>query len=290
MTQSTPADPDYTVFGYSEEMLEALLRRTSETNAAYLLPYLTPGLRMLDVGSGPGNISVGLAHAVAPGPLYGIDQADSQVDLARAIAAYRQQENATFCVGDATNLPFEDDFFDVAHCHDVLMHIPDTQAVLAEVKRVLKPGGIVGCREMIGESSFTYPDYGVIGKSWQMFEDLIATDGGHPQMGKDLKTQLSRAGFDVARITASFEMYSTPEEIDFIYGFALQWFLSQEMTEIALQYGASTVELAQAIRVAYERWKDDPGALCALAFGEAVARKPGPMGGDSPSFSDIPVI
>ena len=290
MTQLTPAEPDYTVLGYSEEMIQALMRRTAQTNAAYLLPLLKPGMRALDVGCGPGNISVGLAQAVAPGPLYGIDQADSQVDLARAVAGHLQQENATFCVGDATNLPFEDDFFDVAHCHDILMHIPDTQAALAEVRRVLKPGGIIGCREMIGESSFTYPDYGVIGKSWRMFEDLIATDGGHPQMGKDLKTQLSRAGFADARISASFEMYSTPEEIEFIYGFANQWFLSREMTETAQQYGASTVELAEAIRVAYERWRDELGALCALAFGEAVAYKPGPMGSDSPSFSDIPVI
>ncbi len=276
MTQSASADPDYTIMGYSEEMIESLMRRTAATNAAYLLPHLKPGMRILDVGSGPGNISVGLAQAVDPGPLYGIDQEESQVDLARAVAAYRQQENATFRVASATNLPFEDDFFDVAHCHDVLMHIPDTQAALAEVRRVLKPGGVIGCREMIGESCFTYPDYGVIGKAWEMFEDLIATDGGHPQLGKDLKTQLSRAGFADARITASFDIYSTPEEIDFIYGIALQWFLSQEMEEIALQYGAATVELAEAIRAAYGRWKEDPGALCALAFGEAVAYKPGP--------------
>ena len=162
----------------------------------------------------------------------------------------------------------------MVHFHDVLMHIPDTQAVLAEAKRVLKPGGIIGCREMIGESCFTYPDYGVIGRSWEMFEDIVATDEGHPQMGKDLKTQLALAGFSEARITVSFDIYSTPEEIEFIYGVANQWFLSQEVEEIALLYGAATVELAEAIRVAYQRWKDDPGAMCALAFGEAVAFKP----------------
>ena len=94
MTQLTPAEPDYTVLGYSEEMIQALMRRTAQTNAAYLLPLLKPGMRALDVGCGPGNISVGLAQAVAPGPLYGIDQADSQVDLARAVAGHLQQENA----------------------------------------------------------------------------------------------------------------------------------------------------------------------------------------------------
>ena len=274
MTQSTAADPDYTIIGYSEEMIQSLMRRTADTYAAYLLPHLKPGMRALDVGCGPGNISVGLAQAVDPGTLYGIDREESQVELARAVAASQQQENAVFQVGDATDLPFEDGFFDVAHCHDLLMHVPDIQVVLAEVKRVLKPGGVIGCREMICQSCFTHPQFGVMRQAWEMFEDMIATDGGHPQMGKDLKTQLAQAGFSVARISASFDIYNTPEEIDFIYGIALQWFLSPEMRETALGYGASTTELAEAIGAAYGRWKDDPGALCALAFGEAVASKP----------------
>ena len=269
----TQGEPDYTIIGYSEEILQSLMRRNANTNAAYLLPHLSPGQLALDVGSGPGNISVGLAQAVEPGTLYGIDREQSQVDMARALAASLGQGNAVFEVGDVNSLPFEDGYFDVAHCHDVLMHIPDTQAVLAEVRRVLKPGGIIGCREMIVQSSFTYPDYGVIDRAWETFGDMIATDGGHPQMGKDLKTQLDRAGFTDARITACFDIYSTPEEVELIHEVASQWFLSEEMMETARHYGASTEELSEAIRVAYERWKDDAGAVCALAFGEAVAVK-----------------
>ena len=267
-------DSEYTTISYGEEMIQTLMRRNAETNAAYLLPHLKPGLRVLDVGCGPGNISVGLAQAVAPGELYGIDREQSPVDLARVLAGALQCENATFQVGDAARLPFDDGFFDVVHFHDVLMHIPDTQAALAEATRVLKPGGVIGCREIVSESSFTYPDYGVMGKSWEALEDVITTDGGHPQMGKDLKAQLALAGFTGARITASLEIYSTPEEIEFIYGFVSQSFLSRDMTETALHYGATTVELAESIAEAYERWKDDPGAVCGVAFGEAVAYKP----------------
>ena len=114
-----------------------------ETHASHLLPYLKPGLRVLDFGCGPGTISVGLAKAIEPGELHGIDVEESQIDLARSAAESGGHRTAIFHVGSATRLPFEDDYFDAAHCHAVLMHIPDTQATLSEVRRVLKPGGII---------------------------------------------------------------------------------------------------------------------------------------------------
>ena len=63
MSNPISSTPDYTM-GFSEEMLESLRRFTAEANAAYLLPYMRPGLRILDLGCGPGNVSVGLAKAV----------------------------------------------------------------------------------------------------------------------------------------------------------------------------------------------------------------------------------
>ena len=65
--------------------------------------------------------------------------------------------NVTFHVGDATNLPFEDDSFDAANTHAVLMHAPDTEKTLSEVMRVLKPGGVLASREMITQASFVGP-------------------------------------------------------------------------------------------------------------------------------------
>ena len=272
MTDPASATPDYTM-GFSEEFLEALRRYTARTHAAHLLPYLKPGLRVLDFGCGPGTISVGLAEAIEPGELHGIDMEESQISLARSVVEAGGYDNATFHVGDVTALPFEDDFFDVAHCHNVLMHIPDTHAVLTEVKRVLKPGGIVSSREMIGESSFTHPDFGVIRKAWDMFEDLIAADDGHPQMGKDMKLHFVKAGFTDICATASFDTYSTPKGVAFVYAFANKWFLGPEITEAAIKYGASTRKLCDDIRIAYDKWKDHPGAICAIAHGEIIARK-----------------
>ncbi|MDE0231447.1 MAG: methyltransferase domain-containing protein [bacterium] len=249
-------------------------RFTAATHTAYLLPLLRPGHRLLDFGCGPGTISVGLAGAIAPGTLHGVDMEESQIDLARAVAELGGRDNAIYHVGDVTALPFEDGYFDVAHCHNLLMHVPDTRAVLTEVKRVLKPGGIIGCREMICKSSFTHPDFGVINSAWRMFEDLLEADDGHAQMGRDLKVHLLDNGFSNIRVTASFDVYSTPEEVELIHEVANRWFLSPEITEAAIKYGAATEKLCDDIRVAYGKWRGHPGAFAGIAYGEAVANKP----------------
>ena len=265
--------PDYTM-GFSEGILESQRRYTAEANAAYLLPYLRPGLRVLDFGCGPGTISTGLAKAVAPGELHGVDMEESQIELARALATAHGRKNAQFHVGDVTELPFEEGFFDVAHCHNVLMHVPDTAAVLAEVKRVLKPGGIIGCREMIGDASFTHPDFGIIRRSWDMFEALVSFDDGHPQMGKDLKNKMVEAGFSNVKATASFDAYSAPDDLEFIHGLVTKWFLSPDLVDTAIRYGVATEKLCQEIEAAYDKWLVHPGAFIGVAYGEALANKP----------------
>ncbi len=273
MASQTLITPPYTL-GYGREILETQLRATAENSAAHLLPYLRPGLRLLDFGCGPGTISVGLAKAVAPGEMHGVDIDEAQIELAKSMAAAQGQGNAKFHVGDVTDLEFADNFFDVAHCRSVLMHVPDTAAALSEVKRVLKPGGVIACREMICESSFTHPDFGIMRRSWDMFEDLVAADDGHPQMGKDMKGHILEAGFVNVQMTASFSVYNSPAEIAAIHRVASQWLLSSETVAVALKYGASSEKLASDLKAAYDRWKEDPGAFFAFAYGEAIANKP----------------
>jgi len=269
--EATGGGASYTM-GYGEEFLQVLRRRSAETHAADLLSRLRPGMSVLDVGCGTGTISVGLADAVAPGKLRGIDVEASQIEIARAAAKAGGHGNATFETGDVTSLRFEDDSFDVVHCHAVLMHIPDTQKALAEIGRVLKPGGTLAARDLITASSFIEPVTGM-DSAWDVFAKLLAANQGHPQLGKEIKRILIAAGFDDVEANASFETFQSPEERAFFYGFVADWFLSDAVVAAATQHGLVPAEQFKAWRHSLDEWKEHPGGIAALAWGGAIARK-----------------
>ena len=76
--------------GYASSVTTNHATRTVSDSAAYLLPHLGPGLRVLDVGCGPGSITLDLAEAVGPtGQVVGIDVSEQVLDLARRAAAAR---------------------------------------------------------------------------------------------------------------------------------------------------------------------------------------------------------
>ena len=272
-TNDNSSNSSYTM-GYDDDFQQLLSRRSAATHAAYLLPRLSGGMKVLDFGCGPGNISVGLAEKVAPGELHGIDMEESQIELARAAASAGGHDNMAFQVGNVTELPFDDDTFDAAHCHAVLMHIPDTQGALAEVKRVLKPGGLIASREVIVASSFLEPEYPEIKNAWGVFAGLLQGNGGHPQFGKELKGALLEAGFGDITVSMSFDSFSSAEDVAFLHGFITEWFFSPQVVGALLHFGLATQDDIDTWARLLDEWRGLPAACGALAFGEAIAVKP----------------
>jgi 2-polyprenyl-3-methyl-5-hydroxy-6-metoxy-1,4-benzoquinol methylase len=116
--------------GHHESVLRSHRWRTVENSAGYLLPALRPGTRVLDVGCGPGTITLDIAQRVAPGVVVGVDSAAAIVDDARTNATDAAMPNLTFEVGDVYALPYDDGSFDVVHAHQVLQHLADPVAAL----------------------------------------------------------------------------------------------------------------------------------------------------------------
>ncbi len=140
-------NPDAIPAAIIEEMKMSLERRAATPQqAASLSAYLSDvdfpaGARVLDIGCGTGAQSRTLAQWPGVGEVVGVDQLEPFIKHARTLAA--DIPNVSFRQSDARNLPFGDGAFDVVVLHTLLTHVPGTEAVLAEVRRVLKPGGQV---------------------------------------------------------------------------------------------------------------------------------------------------
>src|SRR5262245_37069717 len=89
-----------------------LATKTASREGGFFLPHLRPGMRVLDVGSGPGSITVGLAEVVAPGEVIGVDLQPALVEQARARAAKHNAANVRFEVANVYDLPYRSGSFD----------------------------------------------------------------------------------------------------------------------------------------------------------------------------------
>src|SRR5262245_12500886 len=189
----------------------ALAARTAARDAAFLMPHLRPGMRLLDAGCGPGSITLGLAAAVAPGEAIGIDRQPAQVEQARALAAACGFTGARFEAADIYQLPYHDGSFDAVYANGVLMHLRDPARALAELRRVLRPGGVVGVRD---------PDFGATGFSpttpllerWLALRAQVGRyNGGDPFLSRRYRSLLLEAGFARAEAGASVDSAGSPE-------------------------------------------------------------------------------
>lgn len=179
--------------------------RTASREAAFFLPHLRRGMRLLDAGCGSGSITLGLAEVVAPGEVVGIDLQATQVEKARGLAVERAAPNVRFEVGDAYRLPFPDHSFDAVFAHAVLMHLREPVRALVEMRRVLRLGGIVGVRD---------PDYGgdllspltPLLQQWLSLRARVREyHGGDSFVGRHHRRLLLEAGFVRTEARASVE-------------------------------------------------------------------------------------
>ena len=134
------------VLGYAETWLEGIPEPTIASFAGTGNPFnvgkLQPGEHVVDVGCGGGIDSLVAAKMVGPtGQVVGVDMTLAMLDKARASAAAAGTPNVEFREGFGEALPADDDWADVVISNGVLNLMPDKDAALREMARVLKPGG-----------------------------------------------------------------------------------------------------------------------------------------------------
>lgn len=258
--------------GHHETVLRSHLWRTAWNSAAYLLPALAPGMSILDVGSGPGNITVDLAALVAPGRVIGVDNSADVVEQARKLAESRGVTNVEFRVGDAYDLEFEDDEFDVVHAHQVLQHLGRPVDALREWRRVVKPGGVVAARDADYAGTVIYPDSEGLTRWAALMQQSFAANGAEANAGRRLKSWAYKAGFDDVTATASVWCFSSDDERAWWGTMWADRVVSSAIADEALGRGLATREGLEGMRAAWARWAADREGWMSMPHGEILAR------------------
>jgi 4-oxalocrotonate tautomerase family enzyme len=152
-------------------------------------------MRLIDCGCGPGSVTVGLAEVVAPGEVVGIDLAPRQIERAREVAAQRGRANVRFEVGTVYDLPFRDASFDAAYAQTLLMHLREPVAALREIRRVLRPGGVLGLCDDDHGACLWEPSTPGIQRLYALWLRAIQHGGGDPYYARHQRRLLLEAGF-----------------------------------------------------------------------------------------------
>ncbi|RSM98179.1 SAM-dependent methyltransferase [Nonomuraea sp. WAC 01424] len=240
--------------GHDTCAVDFMAARRAATHAGFFLPHLAPGMSLLDLGCGPGTITTDLAAAVAPGHVLGLDQQAAQLAGARTRAGQRGLTNVEFQEGSCYEIPLDDRSVDRVFSHALLEHLAHPARALAEIHRVLRPGGMVGlCSPDWGGFLLSPP----LDDAVAAYTRLQQANGGDPYVGRKFGRYLRDAGFADIFLDAHYERYADPSRI--------------------AGYLATQLDLAAQPTHAgrLRAWATQPDAMFAQAWVTATAVRPG---------------
>jgi SAM-dependent methyltransferase len=259
--------------GHHESVLRSHRWRTAENSAGYLLPLLEPGMRLLDVGCGPGTITLDLAARVAPGQTIGVDRHVGIVAQAQSLLGSRPSAGVEFRTADAYALEFDDESFDVVHAHQVLQHLTDPVAALVEMRRVLEPGGVLAVRDGDYGGFVWAPSDPLLDRWLELYHDVCRHNGADADAGRRLLGWAQSAGFTEIHPSSSTWTFAEPESRHWWGGLWAERIISSSVAEQAVEYGLSTRDELEAISAAWRRWLEQDDGFFVVLHGELIARR-----------------
>jgi len=258
--------------GHHAAVVASHARRSAEVDAAFFLAHLRPGLRLLDVGCGPGTITAGLAKRVAPAPAIGIDASADVIAAAQALLGEADLANLSFEAGNLYEPRFEARSFDAIFAHQVLQHVQEPVRALKQLKKLLAPGGVIGVRDVDWGSTIFYPEVAGLRRFLELYYALARRNGGQPDAGRFMRHWVRTAGLEIVAATTSTNSYEAGAP-------ARQWAetwvartLSSNIAQKSLEYGLASQRELESIAEGWRAWGEDPDAFFCFAHAEIVAR------------------
>jgi ubiquinone/menaquinone biosynthesis C-methylase UbiE len=216
-----------------------------------------------------------VALQVAPGDVIGLDRAAAQLETARRLATEQGIYNIAFVQGEAHKLQWPDHTFDAVYCRFVLEHVADPQAVIAEMRRVVRPGGWVCAYEWEPGCFVSYPDSAAIEQVWQHIYRLQQTLGGDPWVGRKLYGLFVQAGLQaVAAEGRTWSITAQTREPLQQYVTGAKEIIRQSTQPLVAQ-GLLTQATLNQVEEAYQQLLDSPIAFVMHGFCRAVGTKAG---------------
>jgi 2-polyprenyl-3-methyl-5-hydroxy-6-metoxy-1,4-benzoquinol methylase len=159
---------------------------------------LRRGMRIADIGCGVGLVSALLADLVGPrGLVVGADASGAQINQARA--RWDGGTNLCFVQASATDTGLPREWFDLVYCRFLLIHLPDPERALREMRALLKPNGILVCEEGDLTSAGSEPP-SALGAFADLFGRLGPRRGVDYTLGRRLFHMVQAAGFPAPEV------------------------------------------------------------------------------------------
>ncbi len=258
--------------GHEDAVLASHRWRTVENSAGHVVPLLQRGISLLDVGCGPGTITIDMAERVAPGRVVGFDASPDVLAAAMATAHDAGQHRIEWIEGDLYDLPFERDEFDVVHAHQVLQHLVDPVAALREFARVCRPDGVVAVRDADYRAMTWFPDDPRLTGWLEVYEAVARSNRAEPDAGRRLSSWAMEAGLTDVRSSAAVWCFSTATDREW---WGNTW--ADRMTGSTIGRQAIALDLAtesdlEDMAEAWRNWAETAGAWFAVLHGQILAR------------------
>jgi len=266
-----PESATYT-HGHPASVLRSHNWRTADNSAAYLLPHLREDMNLLDIGCGPGTVTLGLAERLPAGRVTGIDIAPEVVELARGAAQMAGATNVHLAVGDALCLDFPDKSFDVVHAHQVLQHLADPVAGLREMRRVCRPGGLVAARDGDFEKMTWYPEEAALRRWVEIYCSVARANGGEPDAARRLWAWARAAGLPEITPSASAWCFATDEDRHWWSEVWADRISNTQLADRAIELKLADREELKEIAQAWSHWASIPDACFLVLQGEILCR------------------
>jgi ubiquinone/menaquinone biosynthesis C-methylase UbiE len=241
---TTPSASTTYALGHADTEVQRLLLQgrlyNGYTEHALRLAGLRPGMRVLDIGSGPGDVSFIAARLVGPtGTVLGVDAAPAMIELARARAAEQDLSTVHFTQSaiDAITL---DEPVDAVIGRLILMHLPDPVAALRQLSSHVRPGGVIAFSETDITATSSIPNMPLFEKVTAGIARAFEAMGLNPRFGTTLHTIFAEAGLGPPRLTLGSAIGTAADTDILAYG-AEVWRL---VSPIAQQGGFAIDEVA----------------------------------------------